>query len=74
MQPVADDAVGELQLQLDLTQDQLQALELTVYRQQQQLDLLQAQLRELHRQIAPSGAGDAPAGPDDLRAELPPHY
>jgi SlyX protein len=74
MEPVAADAVGELQLQLDLTQDQLQALELTVYRQQQQLDLLQAQLRELHRQITPSGAGDVPAGPQDLRAEIPPHY
>lgn len=74
MEAATLDTVGELQLQLDLTQDQLQALELTVYRQQQQLDLLQAQLRELHRQITPSGAGDTPSATLDLRAEIPPHY
>lgn len=74
MVSMTDDVVGELQLQLDLTQDQLQALELTVYRQQQQIDLLQAQLRELHRQITPSGTTDAPAAGQDLRSEIPPHY
>lgn len=65
----------ELELKLSLAEDALDELNRTVFRQQQQIDLLQAQLRELYRLVRPS---DAPAAdgdePPDPRAEIPPHY
>ncbi len=70
------EAIGELQLQLALANDHLEALELTVYRQQKQLDLLQDQLREMHRRLVGAGLDEA-AGPGptrDPREDIPPHY
>lgn len=65
----------ELELKLSLAEDALDQMNHTVFRQQQQIDLLQAQLRELYRLVRPS---DAPAAdgdePPDPRAEIPPHY
>lgn len=65
----------ELELKLNLAEDALDQINHTVFRQQQQIDLLQAQLRELYRLLRPS---DAPAQdadePPDPRAEIPPHY
>ena len=71
-----DEAIGELQLQLALANDHLEALELTVYRQQKQLDLLQDQLRELHRRIVGAGLGEASGAAlaTDPREDIPPHY
>ncbi len=62
--------VAELELKLALTEDHVDTLNKTIFRQQQQLDLLQAQMRELHRQIN-AATGDEPHSPHD---ELPPHY
>lgn len=63
--------VVELELKLALTDDHLDTLNRTLFRQQQQLDLLQGQLRELHRQVhSPSESGD----PSNPRDEIPPHY
>jgi SlyX protein len=42
-----------------------------VYRQQQQIDLLQAQLRLLYTQMQTTAE---PAEPRNLRDEIPPHY
>ncbi len=50
--------------------DQLDALNLTVFRQQQQIDRLQNQLALLRQQLA-DPAQAAPRNPQD---DIPPHY
>ena len=63
--------VLELELKLALTDDHLDTLNRTLFRQQQQLDLLQGQLRELHRQVHSSSESGDQSNPRD---EIPPHY
>lgn len=66
-----DDRLTELEIKLSLTEDMVEDLNRTVFRQQEQIDLLQAQLRLLYEQMQ-SNAG--PAEPRSLRDEIPPHY
>ena len=63
--------VLELELKLALTDDHLDTLNRTLFRQQQQLDLLQGQLRELHRQVNSANESGDQSNPRD---EIPPHY
>jgi SlyX protein len=62
--------ITELEIKLGLSEDHLEELNRTIFRQQQQIDLLQAQIRELYRLMQPSDSGE----PRDLRDETPPHY
>ncbi|CAM4174780.1 MAG: SlyX family protein [Comamonas sp.] len=62
--------VMELEIKASYTDDLLEQLNMTIYRQQQQIDMLINELRELKRQV-PEGGG---AGQRNLRDELPPHY
>lgn len=60
----------ELESKLAFAEDLLDTLNQTVVRQQAQIDLLQEQLRLLHRQLQD-------VRPDETRAprdEVPPHY
>ena len=66
-----NDRLTELEIKASLSEDLLEELNRTVYRQQQQLDLLQAQLRHLYGQLQ---ANAEPAEPLNLRDEIPPHY
>lgn len=62
-----------LETKVALSEDQIDALNRTVFRQQQQIELLQEQIRTLYRQMqAQATAGGAEAR--DLRDEIPPHY
>ena len=61
----------ELEIKLSLTEDLVDELNRTVFRQQEQIDLLQAQLRLLYGQMQ---ANPGPAEPRNLRDEIPPHY
>ena len=61
----------ELEIRIALQDELLDALNLTVTRQQQQIDLLQEQLRHLYRL---QQAGNAPDAQHSLRDEIPPHY
>lgn len=65
--------LAELELKLNLAEDAVDELNRTVFRQQQQIDLLQAQMRELYRQLQATDAADAPELPNP-RKEIPPHY
>lgn len=65
--------LAELELKLNLAEDAVDELNRTVFRQQQQIDLLQAQMRELYRQLQATDAADAPELPNP-REEIPPHY
>jgi SlyX protein len=62
--------ITELEIKLNLSEDHLEELNRTVFRQQRQIDLLQAQIRELYQltQVA------EPGEPRNLRDEVPPHY
>jgi len=61
----------ELEIRLGLAENLVDELNLTVYRQQQQLDLLQEQLRHLHRQLE---EGLTAGGRRPASEEIPPHY
>ncbi len=61
----------ELEIKVALQEDQLDALNLTVTRQQQQIDLLQEQLRHLY-QLQQGASQDETVG--SLRDDIPPHY
>ncbi len=66
-----EDRLTELEIKLSLTEDLVEELNRTVYRQEQKLDLLQQQLRHLHQQMQSAAE---PAEPRNLREEIPPHY
>ena len=63
--------IADMEVKLALLEDHVDQLNHTIFRQQQQLDLLQAQFRELHSQLNAAGAGNAVGDPHD---EPPPHY
>ncbi len=65
-----DSRITELEIKLNLSEDHLEQLNRTVFHQQQQIDLLQAQVRELYQMMQPV----APDEPRSLRDEIPPHY
>ena len=67
-----EDRVTELEIKLGLTEHLVEELNRTVFRQQEQLDLLQEQLRLLYRQLQ----AQSPTSPEtrNLRDEIPPHY
>ena len=65
-----DSRLNELEAKLSLAEDLLDALNRTVFRQQQQIDRMQDDIRALRqhlRDAAPAEAGS----PDN---EIPPHY
>lgn len=62
--------ITELEIKLNLSEDHLEELNRTVFRQQQQIDLLQGQIRELYRLLHAAEPGEQ----RDLRDEIPPHY
>jgi SlyX protein len=66
-----DDHLIELEIKLAFQEDLLETLNLTVARQQQQLDLLQEQFRALYQQVHTAGSTAAESNPQD---EIPPHY
>jgi SlyX protein len=66
-----NDRLTELEIKMSLTEDLVDELNRTVFRQQEQIDLLQAQLRLLYGQMQ---ANTGPAEPRNLRDEIPPHY
>lgn len=61
----------ELEIKTSLNEDMLEELNRTVFRQQQQIELLQEQLRLLYKQLQ---ANVEPADNTGLRDEIPPHY
>ena len=65
-----DDRLTELEIKINLTEDMVEELNHTIYKQQQQIDLLQHQLRLLYQQMQPTEAAE----PLSLRDEIPPHY
>ena len=62
--------IEALEIKASFTEDLLDQLNLTIYRQQQQIDQLAREVAQLRQQV-PDGGG---ATVRSLRDELPPHY
>lgn len=62
--------LAEIEAKLTLSEDMLDALNRTIYRQQQHIDRLQQEMRAL-REVVDNAAPGEPMRPRD---ELPPHY
>ena len=65
-----DRRLTELEIKASFSEDLIDHLNATIVRQQQQIDLLSRELRQLRDQIPSDSAGM----PRSLRDELPPHY
>ena len=59
-----------LEIKASFTEDLLDQLNLTIYRQQELIDRLTHEVIQLRQQAPEVGA----SGPRNLRDELPPHY
>ena len=64
----------DLEIKVAFQEDLIETLNLTVARQQQQLDLLQAQFRALYQQERASASNASTAAETDPHHEIPPHY
>jgi len=61
----------DLEIKVAFQEDLIETLNLAVARQQQQIDLLQAQFRALFQQVRASASTAAESDPQQ---EIPPHY
>jgi len=62
--------LNELEAKISFAEDLLDALNRTVFRQQQQIEQLQRDIRDLRQQLQEA----APAESGSLDNEIPPHY
>ncbi|WP_305806625.1 SlyX family protein [Stenotrophomonas sp. YIM B06876] len=65
-----DQRLTELEIKASYSDELLEQLNMTIYRQQQQIDALLQELHRLRQQMPEGGS----AAPRNLRDELPPHY
>ena len=63
--------IAEIEAKLTFSEDLLETLNLTVYRQQQHIERLERELRAMRDQVEAMSASAEPAAPRD---EIPPHY
>jgi len=66
-----DERLERLESKLAFAEDLLETLNQTVFRQQEQIGLLQQQLRLLYQQMHSQGGESEKRDP---REEIPPHY
>ena len=74
MQDLSEDVAArltELEIKASYADDLLEQLNMTIYRQQQQIDSLVQQIAHLREQ---SGSSAQDPATRNLRDELPPHY
>jgi SlyX protein len=62
--------IAEIEAKVSFSEELLETLNRTVYRQQQQIDQLHLELRALREQVQSA----LPAESRNLRDETPPHY
>ncbi|NCS66522.1 MAG: SlyX protein [Hydrogenophilales bacterium CG03_land_8_20_14_0_80_62_28] len=62
--------LAELEVKLSYAEDMVDTLNKAVFRQQEQIDLLQRQLTALHRQMRDGFASEERTATE----EIPPHY
>lgn len=65
-----DQRLTDLEIKASFTEDLLDSLNQVIVRQQQEIDLLMCEVRQLRQHLPDSGA----AAPGRASDELPPHY
>jgi SlyX protein len=65
-----EERLTELEIKISFMEDQVDALNTLLYRQQQQMDLMIGELRRLRDQVSLA----QPTETRNLRDEIPPHY
>ena len=70
MNEALEERFARIESKLALAEDMMDALNMTVFRQQKQIERLQLQLADMHRQVSTL----KPDSQRDLRDEIPPHY
>lgn len=60
----------DLEIKISFTEDMVDELNRTIFRQQQQIDLLMLQIKALREQVRTT----EPQEQRNLRDEIPPHY
>ena len=65
-----DDRLEKIEIKLTLSEDLLEELNKTVYRQQVQIEQLQREIVSLRQQMLTA----QPNEPRNLNEEIPPHY
>jgi SlyX protein len=60
----------DLEIKISFTEDMVDELNRTIFRQQQQIDLLMLQIKALREQVRTA----EPQEQRNLRDEIPPHY
>ena len=67
--PMSDDRITNLEIKLSFTEDVIEKLNETVYKQQQQIEFLYRELKAIKEQASSAGGGGG-----SLKDEIPPHY
>lgn len=67
---MTDARITDLEIKISYAEDLIDELNRTVFRQQQQIDLLVVEIKALRDLVRNA----APAEPRNLRDEIPPHY
>ena len=67
---MTEDRITNLEIKLSFTEDLIEQLNQTVYKQQQQIEFLYRELKSIKEQ---AGSSDNP-GSQNLKDEIPPHY
>jgi SlyX protein len=67
---MTDDRITNLEIKLSFTEDLIDQLNQTIYKQQQQIEFLYRELKSIKEQ-ASSSDGPSNSSPKD---EIPPHY
>ena len=69
-QTIVDERLEKIETKLSLSEDMLESLSDTVYRQQRQIEQLQSEIITLREQVRAA----QPNEPRNLNDEIPPHY
>jgi len=62
--------ITNLEIKLSFTEDLIDQLNQTIYKQQQQIEFLYRELKAIKEQASSSGGG----GSGNLKDDIPPHY
>ena len=65
---MTEDRITKLEIKLSFTEDLIEKLNETVYKQQQQIEFLYRELKAIKEQASSGGGGGS------LKDEIPPHY
>ena len=66
---MTEDRITNLEIKLSFTEDLIEKLNETVYKQQQQIEFLYREIKAIKEQ-----ANNGSSGSSSLRDEIPPHY